>query len=408
MALPGFPTHLDDTGGGQDGSVCDSAFFDAIEAAIELQVLSAVNPTVTASDVIDEVVDARGSLGTLDQRLDVALNEDGTLKTQASLVTQAQARSVLGTKNIVPNDLFLIWSQGDAAAPDYTTLTGAGAQVARVGTGLGDTQNLGYGDFAAKVTYGAALARLTFTLLSAGDFARATSLRGRKVSFGVKVKTSIANHARIVVDDGVATTASTYHTGDATIQWLTVTHTLSNSASNLSFHLEVAAPGAAYFGAVTGILSDLAPADWIPCAMSRGSFHFNIAGGVTTGVNKGVVRPGAPGIVTDIQARVETAPTVASMIIDVNTYDGAANTSMLTTKLVILAGAFHGGVAPDGTYARRCLHGSFGAVAPVGGDILAFDVDQVGSGVAGSDLIIEIRFRQYERALEELLAFNAA
>jgi hypothetical protein len=407
MALAGWPTIVDDTGGGQDGTVLDAALFAAMEAAIEAQTGSVTNPTVTPADTTDEVVQARGSLPTLDGRLDVSLNNDGTLKTQANLITSAQAQTLLGAKNLIPNDLLLLWSQGDAAAPDYTVVSGAGAAVARVGVGLADTQQMGYGDFAAKLTFGSAAARLTWTLLNATEFTRALALRGRKVSFGALVKTSIANHASIVVDDGISTTASDFHTGGGTVEWLTVTHTISASATKLNVYFKVSAAGSAYVGAMTGVLADLAPAAWIPCAMIRDVFRYSIAGGVTTGVNKGVARPGGPAIITDVQLRVETAPVGANMIIDVNTYDGAAATSMFTTKPTILAGGFHGGAAPDGTYARRCLHGSFGAGAPVGGDILTYDVDQVGSATAGSDLIVEIRFRQYVRELSQLLQFDS-
>ncbi len=407
MALPGYPIVVDDTGGGQDGTVLDAALFAAIEASVEAQVVSVLNPTVVPSATTDEVVKARGSAFDLDARLDVSLNNDGTLKTQASLITVAQAATVVGTGNLVPNDLLLLWSQGDAAAPDHTVLTGAGAAVARTGTGLVDTQKMGYGDFAAKVTYGAAPSRLTWSILNTTEFVRAALLKGRKVSFGALVKTTIASHASIVVDDGITTTASAFHTGGGAVEWLTVTHTISASATKLAVYFLVSAPGSAYVGAMTGVLSDIAPAAWIPCSMVRGVYHFSIAGVLTTGLSKGVTRPGGPAIVTDIQARVETAPVGADLIIDINTYDGAAVTTMTTTKLVIIAGSFHGGVVPDGAYARRCVHGSFGAGAAVGGDILTYDIDQVGSGVAGSDLIIEVRYRQYVRPFSQLLQFDS-
>jgi hypothetical protein len=145
MGLSNWPTIVDDDGSLTLGTVFAKAVTDAIRASIEADMFSAVNPAVTAENAIDEVVTARGSKASLDARLDVALNEDGTLKTQASLVTQADAASVTG-RNMVINDNFLIWAAGDAAAPTGWTLSGTGAAAARSGTGLGDTTTK-IGDF---------------------------------------------------------------------------------------------------------------------------------------------------------------------------------------------------------------------------------------------------------------------
>ena len=72
--LSGWPTLADDTGAGQDGTVLAKARFDEIKASVEDQVHSSTNPTIKPNATIDEVVTARGSMGSLDARLDVALN----------------------------------------------------------------------------------------------------------------------------------------------------------------------------------------------------------------------------------------------------------------------------------------------------------------------------------------------
>lgn len=398
----------DDSGVFTDGTVVNKAFVDQVYDQIDDQVHSSTNPTIKPKATTDEVIAARGSKSSLDARLDVALNEDGTLKTQASLITLAQAGTLAGL-NLIPNDRPILWSQGDSSAPDYTALSGAGATVARTGTGLGDTETVKYGPFAVKITYGSAAAKLTWSVMDAGAFL--TGFRNRKVSFGCWAKASTASLASIVVDDGVTQTRGgqggngTYHTGGGSAEWLYCTHTISGSATKLEVSYEVAASGSAYFQMLTGLFSDIPPADWIPCRMQKGVIFIPIAGTLTTGTQKSTFLPGAPGIITDTQLFVKTAPTGAALIVDINTWDGAAFTTAYTTKPQIAISGTLGNAAPDGTYARRCFKPIFGSSAAAGYAITA-DIDQIGSTVAGADLAIHVRIKQFIRELESLLAYD--
>jgi hypothetical protein len=410
MALPGFPTVVDDTGGGQDGTVLDAAFFGQIESAIEGQAVSPTNPTVTPADTTDEVVEARGAMPSLDDRLDVVLNEDGTLKSQAALVTANEARSLAGI-NLVPNDCMICWSYGDALAPDFYALSGAGALVQRCGIGLADTQTMGYGAFCARLTYGAALARLSQDLIPAVDFVRATGLRGRKVSFGCRVKSSVANQARIVIDDGVSTSQSAYHTGGGAVEWLSVVHTMSGSASKLTIHMEVATAGSCYFGALTSLLSDLAPADWIPCLQEKENMYVFLPGIQTVGTFKTLRASPGVGIVTDVQLRAITGPVGSALKVDVKVWDGVSLfVSMFTTPVAIADGFNSAGMVPDAGYHQRCLRGFWvvGApTVPLARSYFSVDVTQVGSGTPGSDLTVEVHVRKFLRAFEQILSYNA-
>jgi hypothetical protein len=403
--LAGWPSTVDDSGGGQDGTVVNDAFMDAIKASIEDQVHSATNTTRKPKDTTDEVVTARGNKVDLNTRISSVIDADGNLVLPASLVTQAIAKTIIGSKNLAPNSDFLLWSGGDAAAPDYWILSGTGATIARTGTGLGDTQKGKYGDFAVKLTYGSATAVLSLPLLNNTDFAaRATGLKLRKISIGAWIKTGIANHAQLLISDGVTSTAAT-HTGSGNLEWVTVTHTISNSATQLTAIFQVIAAGSAYVANVMPVLSDIPPADFIPCAMQKGAIVFKIVGNVSTGTDKDRYISGAPGIVTDVQLEAKTAPTGAALIVDVNTWDGGAFTSMFSTRPQIAISANRGGAAPDSTYARRCLSALFGTSLAAGG-LLSFDVDQVGSTITGADLTVTVRVRQDIRELEALLAYN--
>lgn len=264
MALSNWPTIVDDDGSLIVGTIYNKAIFDAIRASIEDDLFSATNPTVSAEDVIDEVVEARGSMPSLDDRLDVALNEDGSLKTAASLVTATQAASYVGQGDLARNQDMMNWAAGVAAAPTGFVLSGGGAAVAKAGTGLADTTVVNAGPYCAKLTYGAATAILTQAILSTQEVTDFTSFKGKTVTVGVRCKATVANQASIVVDDGVGTTRggstgnSTYHSGNSTVEWLYCTHVLNAAATKFEVSLQVASAGSAYFGGLMVVISDIA------------------------------------------------------------------------------------------------------------------------------------------------------
>ena len=265
MGLSGWPTIVDDDGSLTLGTEIEKAVFDAIKASIEADLYSAVNPAVTAENIIDEVVTARGSKASLDARMDVSLNEDGTLKTQASLVSAADAATLQGL-NWVINDNFLIWAGGDAVAPTSWTLDGTGAACARAGTGLGDTEKK-VGDFCAKLTYGTTTLTLTQNVIPSAAWALASVFKGAKFGFGAWVKSAVASQVRLKIDDGVTVSYSSYHTGDGTWQWLSGVHTASATGTKLDFAVAVESSNAnpAYFSGACVMLSNLAPTQWVPC-----------------------------------------------------------------------------------------------------------------------------------------------
>lgn len=404
-----FPARVDDTGTGRDGTPVDVAFIDAIGDAIDAETLSATNPTVKCSEIQDEVVEARGSVATLDTRLDVSLNEDGTLKTTGVLggyATVTQLLGGVGAVNLVTNDDFLCWPDGDAAVPEGYTLTGAGGTVARVGTGLGDTARK-IGDFAAKVTRAGTDVNFTKIMLQGAAFTRGNFVIGLYQSVGAWVLCSTPNVARVLVSDNAGTAYSSYHTGGGTWEWLAVTRQVNVVATALIAGIQVSnADVAAYVSGLTAMLldSDQALTRYVPSPVVYGAFHFSVAGAVAGATNIHGYEPARAGIVKDVQLFIKTAPTGQALIVDVNTWDGASYTSMFSTRPQIADGAFRGGAQPDTTYARRCLRGTSGASLSAGGE-LTFDVDQVGSGVAGSDLRVEVRALQYQSPLERFQTY---
>ena len=400
MGLSNWPTIVDDDGSLTLGTVFAKAVTDAIKASIEADMFSAVNPTVTAENVIDEVVAARGSKLSLDARLDEALNEDGTLKTQASLVTQTDAASVVN-KNCIINENFLIWSNGDAASPTSWALTGTGAAVARSGTGLGDTTTK-IGDFCAKLTYGSTTLTLYQNVIPIAAYDRLLPLRGKTFGFGAWVKSSVASQARLFLLDGATSTYSNYHTGDGTWQWLSGTYTLSNTGITLNagINVESSAGNPVYFSGPTVVMSNLAPTQYIPTIVSYGTVYFPSIGVQTASTDKAYYHFNRPTLIKDISCTLTTAPTGATTFkVDVNK-DG---TTMLGSVIAFTASDKIAAKAPDGTYSQRCFDGGRLTSGVTIGNKISYDVDAIGSTIAGSDLTVNIRAMVYVHPFESFL-----
>lgn len=402
-----WPSITDDTGPGINGTVFNLAFFNLIKTAINNQVYSATNPSITPKAIIDEVITARGNEASLNARLAGVIDADGDFVIPSTVGSASDIKTILGSKNLVANDTFLIWPAGDAAAPAHWTLAGSGAAVARTGSGLGDTTRK-VGSFAAKVTYGSATATLTQALLDSAVFGTADILKGLySIGVGCWVWSATGSIARIGVTDGVTTTRSSYHTGNSAWQWLPLTaiHPISGSGTKLEVFCEVGGAGSAYFSGFTSVLGNYLPSLWIPSEKVRGSIMLPVAGTLTTGV-KGYYAPARPILISDVQLFAATAPTGAKLIVQVASWDGAAFQNMFTTPPEVEISGFHGNAVPDGTYRYRCLSSQHASAAPAAGGFLRTEITQVGSTIAGADLFIHIRGMQYKQPLEDFLAYN--
>lgn len=139
-------------------------------------------------------------------------------------------------QNLLPNSDFRTWSAGASAAPDGWTLQGGGS-VAR-------STDEKRGIYATEITYSG-----SDTYLESDSEPAYIYFQGNEVTVGFWVKTSTAAIARIIIDDGVGTSASGYHTGGGTYELLEVTRTLDGSASKLTVELHVEGAGSAKFDA---------------------------------------------------------------------------------------------------------------------------------------------------------------
>lgn len=404
------PTVTDDTGTGRDGTPVDEIWYDALLDAIDAWVYSPTNPTLQPNDITDEVVTARGSKSTLDDRLDVSLNEDGTLKTTGVLADYATVNQLLGGiggTNLVMNDDFLLWPGGDGAVTDGDVLAGTGVSIARTGTGLGDTTRK-VGDFCAKVTRGTTDASLTRSVLSGSAFTRANFIIGLYAAAGCWVKCASANSARLSIYDGVGYTNSSYHTGGGAWEFLAVTRQVNVAADRLELICQVNNSAvSAYFSGRTLFLidSNLSLPRYVPCPVIYGAAHFAVFGNIDVATNVGRFTPSRSGIVKDVEVHLLTPPTGQAAIIDVNSGNGTTQDSMFATRPQIAATESFGNAQPDGTYEHRCLVGFSGSTPSGLNQQLTVDVDQKGSGTAGANLSVEVRIMQYQSALERFQSY---
>jgi hypothetical protein len=139
--------------------------------------------------------------------------------------------------NLLYNGDFENWSAGTAAAPDGWTLdNGAVAREASI---------INLGTYSAKLTKSAANANFYQNI---GLTKGIAYWKNKTVTYGCWVYATVASRARIALEDGLGYTYSSYHTGGSTWEWLTVTKTISNTASYvLCFNFVDTGNTSAYF-----------------------------------------------------------------------------------------------------------------------------------------------------------------
>lgn len=387
----------DDLGDKSSGTPINRSFFTTFRDAFNALIHSASNPTVAPNTIIDEVVTARGSKASLDARLDVFLNEDGTPKGVTGVPVVSDIQSVLGGKNLWWDSLFDIWPAGDAAAPSDWVLSGSGAAVARVGAGPAgyessppaDTSHVSYGYFGVKLTYGSAVAKLTRTLIpsSAGV---PTGLKGRTITVGVRCEASASdNRTALYITDGVNTircgTAGNGSYATTTSEtWLYGTITIDNSATKLEIYLEQSLSGSAIFGAGVILLGNYAVTDWVPERYGWLIIGQQQQGNATvaTTINEFRTPLTEYGYLYDTRLNCKTAPVTTAIITKPS--KGVGTFPYVTTFPQIAAAATQGNLRPNGVYQNRCFKPD---------DVLTWDITQIGTGTVGAEVNIAMKFK---------------
>lgn len=111
------------------------------------------------------------------------------------------------------------------------------------------------------------------------------------------------------------------------------------------------------------------------------TIRFFVSGTQTTGTKKGGAIIGVAGTIVDVRAYLDTAPTGATFIVDVNINGTTAFTTQGNRPTIAISGNASTTTIPD-------------VVAVAAGDRITFDTDQIGSGTAGSDLYVSVTLKR--------------
>jgi hypothetical protein len=309
--------------------------------------------------------------------------------------------------NWMPDPELGIWPAGDSAAPAHLFTAGAGVAVARIGTGLADTEHY-MGDWGAKITAGGgAVGSLNFRMLNSTSFPiYAARFIGEKVTLGAWVHSTDVDSVRLEIEDGDDATFSDYHTGVDEWQWLVVQHTVGASATHIRWRMNVAQSCVGRINVPTLFPGPVVPPDFIPCpSVIATPFKVYIPGETFTGNGVDYHLGNRPFRVESVDITAGTVPTGAAWIADLNHWDGSAWQSMFSTRPQLAISGAIGSAAPDGTYRYRCFAGRSGAITQT--DVgMRFDVDQIGSTIKGSDVSIYVRARRFLTPLEDMWRYN--
>lgn len=137
----------------------------------------------------------------------------------------------IGLVNLVSNGDFENWSAGTSVAPDGWILSGSGAAIAR------EASIIKLGTYSAKLTRNSNDCIIYQTFYTERGI---NYWKSRKVTASCWVYATVADRARIGITDGISDTIySSYHTGNSTWQFLTVTTTLSSGATTSHVDLRI-------------------------------------------------------------------------------------------------------------------------------------------------------------------------
>lgn len=403
------------------GTPTDAAFYNALKASLNVQLHDTSDPTKHPKDAIAELKAAREAYGSLLLKLNA-------MSAAFTGVGPSVIRNGFVLGNLLANDSFLMWSRGDAAAPNHWALSGAGAAVARTGVGQADTQVLTSQDhFAAKLTYGSAAAVLAQNALEAtlavpyfasNRLAPVDALDVTAPGYGNNDTNTNAyliyhvwcdgtNRARLGLAYGTETVYSPYHPGNS--QWRTLVAGPVDFAGTdlIQAQLRVEAAGAAYFQCGSLIFSALdLPPMYIP-SLVRYRTHTFYANNPATGVLT-YFTFARPAFVLGAQMQCLTAGTVTAPTCDLLTPIGGVYSSLFATLPTIattqLVGAAQVCNPAAANYRRRTVIPALVASATqVDNTSLRLDYVDDGGGTL-RDLMVTIHYLEYLRPFDQFRA----
>lgn len=433
-----LPTVTDDSGDGVSGTPFNAAFRNGCETAINAKIRSGTNPTISPADTTDRVETARGSMASINARISQVVDSAGN---PVNVLAARDVRNGLFQGNLGWNDTFLMWSRGGAAAPDGYALSGAGAAIARCGSGLADTTT--FADAGTlpvpKITYGSAAASLKQKLIEPTPFALIkegiVNARYRPVdaadtykpgyeqsgsgadlnliayAFG-HMKCNGTSRARLrLAAGGGGSIDSDYHPGNNAWRGL-IAGPLNLGGSlpdELSFEFRNENTGDAYCGPWCVVLTPTGlPPMFVPAAARIKAWTFPIIATPTAATGYGYFIPQRPVQILGLAAYAATAvPTGGTTLkLDLMTPVGGTFVTLFsTTKCAFVASDRHAFQACNvavGDYRRLTCRGFYAAATAIADNsILRLDVDTRDSGNTGAGIVATVYYLEYVRPWDQ-------
>jgi len=159
--------------------------------------------------------------------------------TNLTLSNEALSKDI-NPSNLLFNGNFEYWYSGNSVAPDGWLLVNGSIDK--------ESTEVKIESYSAKLTATAQMYLRNANYNISNWFA---PYKGKSITLSAWVKTSTANSARILIGDGVSNSNSSYHTGGGDWELLTVTKTISESATVLDIRLKADITSTVYYDAIT-------------------------------------------------------------------------------------------------------------------------------------------------------------
>lgn len=208
--------------------------FSVTELVTNVKLNNLVDDATITDDAVDTAQIADDAV-TTDKILNNAVTTDKILNDAVTADKLAESYALgdgtVNPTNLLANGNFESWSAGTSAAPDGWTTTGADIEVAK------ETTIIKVGSSSVKITRNGTDCLIYQSII--GDYGLAY-WKGRTITAGCWVYATVADRARLRFSSGGEIYGySSYHTGNSTWQFLTVTTTISATASAANLHLLV-------------------------------------------------------------------------------------------------------------------------------------------------------------------------
>jgi hypothetical protein len=400
VADNGWSGYSNDDGTGQTGTSIDETLLNNFRDSIDGIIHSTTNPTIDVSAAIDELVEGRGNKANIDARISGVIDDDGALITPASLISETNLKSGLGSVNLCTNEEALIWpitTVADANPPAHWGFTdgGGGSDTVALSGGADPKIKMGGAFEINRVSAGGLNTSLHQSIVSVAAWNN--DLRGLKFGLGCWVYTNIASHAKVTIYDGNDQT-SAIHTGVEGWEWLQVTHTIDGAGTYLGVYLEVMSNGTAYFALPTLAMGNYAPDRWWPSPRIAGQIVWELTGLPATGDDQRRFHAFRPMLLQGAAVTCANDPT-GNFQIDIMKYNStpAWNSVFDTAPWTALASGNEVGSQDfdKSDSSTRCLQGTHkasGAQTTDTNSTIRLDIDAVN---AAEDITIGIQAMQY-------------